>query len=98
MTSSELSDKGRLLFSAGFVFGVAFTMLIAGIVTATIARRTGRQLLTSDVVITLAAGIFFAAVVGLSLYFLAFPENRVELPIDGFPATADADDDDSPPP
>lgn len=91
---SDLTDKGRLLFGAGFVFGVAFTMLILGVVTATVARGMGQQLLTADVVLTLAAGIFFAAVVGVSLYFLAFPENRVEIPIDGLRTTAESEDED----
>ena len=81
--ASDLSDKSRLLFGAGFVFGVGFTMVVMGLVTVALARRTGRQLLTGDVLVTLVAGVFFAAVVGLSLYFLAFPENRVRIPIEG---------------
>lgn len=77
----ELTDKDRLLFGAGFVFGVTFTMLVLAVVTATVAGRTGRDILASEVVVTIAAGIFFAGVVGVSLYFLAFPENRVEVPV-----------------
>lgn len=84
---SELSDESRLLFGAGFVFGVAFTMLILGVVTVTIARATGRQLLTTDVLLTLGAGIFLSVVVGLGLYVLAFPENRVEIPVGGLRGT-----------
>ncbi|MHB9286984.1 hypothetical protein ACKVMT_08065 [Halobacteriales archaeon Cl-PHB] len=82
-SDSELTDKGRLLFGAGFVFGVAVTMLVMAVVTATVAGRTGRGGLASEIVVTIAAGVFFASVVGVSLYLLAFPENRVEVPIGG---------------
>ena len=80
-TEPEISDKGRLLFGAGFVFGVAFTMLLMAVVTATVAGRIENSLLSSDLVVTLAAGIFFATVVGVSLFFLAFPGNRLRVPV-----------------
>lgn len=79
----ELTDKSRLLFGAGFVFGVTFTMLVLAVVTSTVASRVGESLLASEVLVTIVAGILFAAIVGVSLYFLAFPENRVEVPIQG---------------
>lgn len=79
-TEPDISDKGRLLFGAGFVFGVAFTMLLMAVVTATVAGRIDNGVLSSDLVVTLAAGIFFATVVGVSLFFLAFPGNRVQVP------------------
>lgn len=82
-TGSPVSDKSRLLFGAGFVFGVAFTMLILALVTATVSARVGRSLLASEVAVTMAAGIAFAGIVGTSMYFLAFPENRLQVPIPG---------------
>ena len=94
--ASDLSDKSRLLFGAGFVFGVGFTMVVMGLVTVAVARRTGRQLVTGEVLVTLVAGVFFAAVVGLSLYFLAFPENRVEIPIEGLRTRRPDDAEDAP--
>ena len=76
----DLSDTGRLLFGAGFVFGVAFTMLVMGVVTATVAGRVEGGMVSGDLVVTLAAGIFFTTVVGVSLFFLAFPGNRLRIP------------------
>ncbi len=81
-TNPDITDKGRLLFGAGFVFGVAFTMMLLAIVTSTVAGRAGASLMSSGVLVTITAGIFFVAVVGVSLFFLAFPENRLRLPRD----------------
>jgi len=84
----------RLLFGAGFPFGVAFTVPVLGVVWATIPRQTGRQLLRTDVVVTLAASIFFAGDVGVSTYVLAVPEEGVALLIDAITApNADGDGD-----
>lgn len=93
--ASTVSDKGRLLLGAGFAFGVGFSMLLLGAVTLTIASRTGRFLVPDAVLATLAAGVFFVTVVGLTLYLLAFPENRVELPVEWLPATEPADDEET---
>jgi hypothetical protein len=79
--SEPLTDKERLLFGAGFVFGVAFTMLILAMVTVAVVPGVGERLLASEVVLTLGAGVFFAAIVGASLFLLAFPENRIEIPV-----------------
>jgi len=35
------------------------------------------------VFVTIAAGVFFAALVGIGLYVLAVPENRLEVPVGG---------------
>lgn len=80
-SEDPLSDKERLLFGAGFVFGVMFTMLILAVVIATVGGNTGTGVEAMNVFVTVSAGIFFAGVVGVALYFLAFPENRVEIPI-----------------
>jgi len=83
MTGSEgaLEDKGRLLFGAGFAFGVACTLLIMTVVIATVTGETAREILASDVFLTIATGVFFAGVVGAGLYVLAFPENRLVIPV-----------------
>ncbi len=78
-----VSDKSRMLFGAGFVFGVAFTMLVLAIVIAAVAGQRGESIFATEIVVTIAAGIFFAGVVGVALYYLAFPENRVEVPVGG---------------
>jgi len=87
--SGPLSDTARLLFGAGFVFGVAFTMLVLAVVTVAVSSRRGWDLVGTGLVVTIGAGILFAAIVGLSLYFLAFPENRVEVPVGRLGGTAD---------
>lgn len=80
-SDDPLSDKERMLFGAGFVFGVMFTMLILAVVVATVGGNTGAGVEAMNVFLTITAGIFFAGVVGTALYLLAFRENRVEIPI-----------------
>jgi len=92
---STVSDTGRLLLGAGFAFGVGFSMLLLGAVTLTVASGTGDFRVPDAVLATLVAGVFFATVVGLTLYLLAFPENRVELPVEWLPATTPADDEET---
>lgn len=87
-TDSEPSERNRLLLGAGFVFGVGFTMLIAAMVVATTTGSVGQRLLASDVGVTTAAGIFVVAVLGTSLYFLAFPGNRIDPTMFGLGAAA----------
>lgn len=72
-----VDDKDRLLFGAGFAFGVMFTMLVLAVVVATV---TG-ELLGTDLVVTIGAGVFLAGVVGVALYVLAFPDNRLQVPV-----------------
>lgn len=81
-TEQAVTDKGRLLFGAGFVFGVLFTMLVLAVVTVTVVPETVGGVLASDIGLIILAGIVFAGIVGVSLYLLAFPENRIELPVD----------------
>lgn len=89
-TESEITDKSRLLFGAGFVFGVTFTMLILAVVASTVAGQNGTVFLGSGLVVTIAAGLVFASIVGVSLYFLAFPENRIDVPLDWLGSSADS--------
>jgi hypothetical protein len=82
-----VDDKERLLFGAGFAFGVMFTMLVLAVVVATV---TG-ELLGTDLVVTIGTGVFLAGVVGVALYVLAFPENRLQVPVgDALRAEAEA--------
>lgn len=80
-TESDLriTDESRLLFGAGFAFGVTCTLLLMGIVLATVGG--GQISIGSPIMITTGAGVLFASVVGASLYVLAFPENRLLIPI-----------------
>lgn len=75
----ELTDKTRLLFGSGFVFGVMFALVVLGVATATVA---GDVALESEVLGTTAAGILFSGIVAVGLYVLAFPENRVSIPVE----------------
>ena len=74
----ELTDKGRLLFGSGFVFGVMFALVILGVVTATVV---GDGVLASEVAATIAAGVVFTAIVAIAMYFLAFRDNRISVPV-----------------
>ncbi|WP_436908669.1 hypothetical protein [Halosimplex marinum] len=75
-----LTDDGKLLFGAGFVFGVMVTLVLLGVVVA-VAATNGTALPTT-VVATVAGGIVFAGIVGSGLFLLAFPENRTKIPVD----------------
>ena len=79
-THGELTDKNTLLLGAGFVFGVAFAMFVLALATAAVAGLG--TLLGSALAVTTAAGILFAGLIGLSLYTLSFPENRLDLPVE----------------
>ena len=80
--SDDISDKGRLLFGAGFAFGVLFTMVVLALVTVTVVGRSGEGIFLWDIVATIAGGALFTGIVGVSLYVLAFPENRVAVPVE----------------
>jgi len=82
--TDALTDKGKLLFGAGFVFGVMVTMLmlVVVLVVAVSGDAALNPTLQSSLLVTIVAGIVFAAIVGGGLYFLAFPENRTKIPVD----------------
>jgi hypothetical protein len=75
-------ERERLIFGAGFAFGVMFTLLILGVVLSTVVPGpvTLGTLLTSAVLLPVVAAIVFAAIVGVALYVLALPESGVGLP------------------
>ena len=81
---ADLTDQGKLLFGAGFVFGVGTTLCLLAVVlvavTQTPAGPGGPA--GSPVVATVAGGIVFAGIVGAGLYYLAFPDNRTRVAVD----------------
>ncbi|WP_135364746.1 hypothetical protein [Halosimplex halophilum] len=76
----SLTDDGKLLFGAGFVFGVMVTLVMLGVVAAVVAANAGG--LTTTAVAALVGGVVFAGIVGSGLFLLAFPENRTRIPVD----------------
>lgn len=90
-SESEITDKSRLVFGAGFAFGVTCSLLLMAVVLVTVDG--GQMSLGSPVMITAGAGALFASVVGAALYLLAFPENRLMIPI----ATETSDEEQSEP-
>jgi len=85
MTDSKgLTDQSKLLFGAGFVFGVGTTLCLLAIVLVTVTETPAGagSLGRSPVVVTVAGGVLFTAVVGVALWYLAFDENRATLAID----------------
>jgi len=82
--SKSLTDQGKLLFGAGFVFGVGTTLclLAVALVTVTETPAGAGGLGSAPVVATVAGGVLFTAVVGIALWYLAFDENRAALAVD----------------
>ncbi|MFC7141240.1 hypothetical protein ACFQMA_15550 [Halosimplex aquaticum] len=78
--TDALTDDGKLLFGAGFVFGVMASLVLLGVVVAVVAANG--QSVPVTVAATVAAGVVFAAIVGGGLYLLAFPENRTQIAVD----------------
>lgn len=82
LDADETVERERLIFGAGFAFGVMFTLLILGIVFSTVASQTVTlsTLLDSQVLLPVAAAIVFAFVVGVGLYLLALPTQGFGIP------------------
>jgi len=81
-TDERMTEKSKLLFGAGFVFGVMATLLLLAVVVAVVAVDDTGGLLDSTALVVAAGGVLFAAIVGSGLYLLAFPENRTKIPVD----------------
>ncbi len=73
----EATERERLIFGAGFAFGVMFTMSILAVVVATVVPRPVAlpSLLTSTVVFPIIAAVLLAAVASVALYTLALPKH-----------------------
>jgi hypothetical protein len=78
-STGGITDKGRLLFGAGFVFGVLCTLLILMVVVAAVTGEGAQEFVNQDVFTTIAAGVCFLLIVGTAMYALAFPENRTKV-------------------
>jgi hypothetical protein len=76
------TERERLIFGAGFAFGVMFTLAILAVVLSTVVPGpvTLGTLLNSTVLLPVVAAIVFAAIVGFALYVLALPESGFGLP------------------
>jgi hypothetical protein len=76
------TERERLIFGAGFAFGVMFTLAILAVVLSTVVPGpvTIETLLNSAVLLPVIAAIAFAAIVGFALYYLALPESGIGLP------------------
>ncbi|MFB6087152.1 MAG: hypothetical protein ABEJ85_01420 [Haloarculaceae archaeon] len=95
-TDGGLTDQGKLLFGAGFVFGVMVTLLILAVVLVVVRYESSLAAASASRLLTIVvAGALFSGIVGAGLYFLAFQRNRTKIPIDsesfaGFPPEEDA--------
>jgi hypothetical protein len=78
----ETVERERLIFGAGFAFGVMFTMLILGVILSTVVPGsvTPATLLDSRVLLTVLGAMGFALVVGVGLYVFALPERGFGIP------------------
>jgi uncharacterized integral membrane protein len=79
--TDDRTERERLIFGAGFVFGVMFTLLILALVFAAVVpeRVSLGAVLSSTVVLPLVAAVGFAAAVGSALYVLALPDRGLAL-------------------
>jgi hypothetical protein len=84
------SNIGRLLFGAGFAFGVMFTLLVLGTVTAGL----GSSGVTPKVPILriIAVSVLLTGIIGSATYLLSLPENRLTVPVSLALGANDPDD------
>jgi uncharacterized integral membrane protein len=71
----------RYIFGAGFVFGVVSATLILAVVMAVATGSSALDLLVQPLMLGVGAAILLAMIVGSALFLLAFPENRVRVPV-----------------
>jgi hypothetical protein len=88
--SDGVSEQDRLLFAAGFAFGVTFTLLVLGIVAAGLG--SGEGALGIDVTLLVAVSVLLTGAIGAATYLLAFPENRLEVPASLAPAVEESEE------
>lgn len=80
--SDRMTDQQRMLFGAGFVFGVVVTMLLLAVSLVVTARgQASVDGVVQSALVTVGAGVLFAGIVGAGLFCLAFPESRTEVPV-----------------
>lgn len=79
----RMTDQGKLLFGAGFVFGVMVTLVLLAVSLITVTRDQTvlGGIGGASILVTVAGGIVFAAIVGAGLFYLAFPAHRAKIPV-----------------
>jgi len=79
--TDDRTERERLIFGAGFVFGVMFALLILALVFAAVVPETVTlsTVFSSTVVLPIVAAVAFAGAVGTALYVLALPERGLAL-------------------
>jgi uncharacterized integral membrane protein len=79
--TDDRTERERLIFGAGFVFGVMFALLILALVFAAVVPETVTlsTVLSSTVVLPIVAAVAFAGAVGTALYVLALPDRGLAL-------------------
>lgn len=87
-TDDAVTAKDRLLFGAGFAFGVMFILLVLGVVAAGLGGGDGPL---GSVVPIVAISVLLTGVIGSATYLLAFPENRLSVPVSLAPEPDDLD-------
>jgi len=75
------AETVRYVFGAGFVFGVVTATLVLAGVMAAATGSSALDLLAAPLMLSVGAAIVVAVVVGSALFLLAFPENRVRVPV-----------------
>lgn len=88
-TDDTVTAKDRLLFGAGFAFGVMFILLVLGVVTAGLGGGEGPL---GSVIPIVAISVLLTGVIGSATYLLAFPENRLSVPVSLVPGPEDLDE------
>jgi hypothetical protein len=83
MTSITIRSNGEVdswpfMFTSGFVFGIALSLLFLAVVVA--GMETGGvsvdAVVNTSASVTSIGGAVFGLILGAALYLLAFPENR----------------------
>jgi len=75
------SETVRYVFNSGFVFGVVTATLVLVGVLAAATGSSALDLLFQPLLLSVGAAILVAVLVGSGLFLLAFPENRVHVPV-----------------
>jgi hypothetical protein len=73
------SNSVRLLFGAGFAFGVMFTLLVLGTVTAGLG--SGSVTLSLPLLRVIAVSVVLTGIIGSATYLLALPEQGLTVPL-----------------
>jgi hypothetical protein len=79
----DLTDQGKLLFGAGFVFGVTVTLCLLGVVLVAVTPGpAGEGGVGTSLLVALGGGVLFSTTLGVGLTYLAFDHNRARIPVE----------------